>query len=57
MSSAERLEIFVEEPSAEAFLRKFLPRVLPATWKLDQNVFVRPHEGKSDLAKSLNQKA
>lgn len=49
----ERLEILVEEPSMEFFLRGLLPRVLPAQFRLDENCFIRAHEGKSDLQKSL----
>ena len=39
------------------FLQGFLPRVLPKGYALDANVFIRPHQGKSDLIKSLRQKA
>lgn len=49
----KRLEILVEETSMEVFLRGILPRVLPYNYKLDQNCFVYPHEGKSDLQKRL----
>ncbi len=57
MSYAEaRLETFLEEQPAELFLRGLLPRILPAGWEVDVNIFLRPHEGKSDLAKSLPRK-
>lgn len=35
------------------FLRILLPRLLPAGWKVDDNVFIRKHQGKSDLKKSI----
>lgn len=40
----------------EYFLRGLLPRILPPEIKLDVNCFIRPHEGKSDLKKSLKNK-
>lgn len=51
------MEILVEEPSMEHFLRGLLPEVLPEGYLLDQNCFIRPHEGKSDLRKSIPKKA
>ena len=54
--SGERLEIYVEEPSMDQFLRGLLPRILPLAWRLDSNVFIRPHEGKTDLQRSLRRK-
>jgi hypothetical protein len=51
-----RFEIFTEEQSMEIFLRELLPRILPPEIKLDRNCFIRPHEGKSDLKKSLRNK-
>lgn len=50
---SKRLEILVEEKSMEQFLKGFLPRVLPAGFSLNENCFVYPHEGKSDLQKRL----
>ena len=50
------LEIFTEESSMENFLRELLPRILPPGLELDRNCFIRPHEGKSDLRKSLIKK-
>lgn len=50
------MEILTEEQSMETFLRGFLPRVLPDGYVLDQNCFIRPHEGKSDLKKSIPRK-
>lgn len=50
------LEIFTEERSMENFLRGLLPRILPSDFQLDINCFIRPHEGKSDLKKSLIRK-
>jgi hypothetical protein len=51
-----RLEIFTEERSMEFFLRALLPRILPSGFELDVNCFIRPHEGKSDLKRSLSKK-
>lgn len=50
------LEILTEEPSMELFLRGLLPRILPPAYILDENCFIRPHEGKSDLKKSIPKK-
>jgi hypothetical protein len=47
------LEILTEEPSMEYFLRGLLPRILPKEYVLDENCFIRPHEGKSHLQKSI----
>lgn len=49
----DRIEILVEELSMEVFLKGLLPRILPENYKLGQNCFVYPHEGKSDLQKRL----
>jgi len=43
------LDIFVEEPSAEAFLRAMLPRRFPA----GRSFKVLPHQGKDDLLAKL----
>lgn len=51
-----RLEILTEEISMENFLRGLLPRILPADYYLDVNCFIRPHEGKDHLRKSLPRK-
>lgn len=46
---AEHLEILVEEPSMEAFLKELLPRVMG-----DQATFsIYPHQGKQDLLGKL----
>lgn len=52
----EYLEILVEELSMEYFLRDLLPDVLPEGFILDENCFIRPHQGKSHLLKSLPKK-
>lgn len=49
----DRIEILVEELSMEVFLKGLLPRILPEDYKLGQNCFVYPHEGKNDLQKRL----
>lgn len=38
------------------FLRGLLPRILPPDYLLDINCFIRPHEGKSHLQKSIPRK-
>jgi hypothetical protein len=43
--AAAHLEVLVEEPSMEAFLRALLPRLLP----LDRTFDVHPFQGKGDL--------
>lgn len=43
------LEVLVEEPSMEAFLRELLPRVLPA----ERSFAIYPFQGKSDLLGKL----
>lgn len=50
------IEILTEEPSMEYFLRGLLPRILPDDYAVDVNCFIRPHEGKSDLKKSIPKK-
>ncbi len=47
--AATHLELLVEELSMEAFLRAFLPRMLPA----DRTFEVHPFQGKSDLLGKL----
>lgn len=46
---AEHLEILVEEPSMEAFLREFLPRLLPETTTFE----IYPYQCKDDLLAKL----
>ncbi len=50
--SAAHLELLVEEPSMEAFLRALLPRLLPQ----DRTFEVHPFQGKSDLLGKLEQR-
>lgn len=47
-----RLIILAEEESMKAFLDPILPRLLPASWTFT----VIPHEGKSDLERSIPRK-
>lgn len=49
----KRLEILVEEHSMEVFLKGLLPRILPVRFKVGENCFIYPHEGKSDLQNRL----
>ena len=50
------VEILVEEPSMENVLNIILPQILPEGYQLGINCFIRPHQGKSDLQKSLPKK-
>jgi hypothetical protein len=49
----EYLEILVEEKSMGAFLEVFLPKLLPTGFSLNENCFVRTHNGKQDLQKKI----
>lgn len=51
-----RIEILVEEQSMEELLRILIPKFAPERWVLDENYFIRPHQGKQDLQKSIPQK-
>jgi len=51
-----RIEFLLEEPSMKRFLQNLLPRILPPEYKLGENYFLRPHEGRSDLQKSIPKK-
>ena len=48
-----RVEILVEEQSMECCLREILPKIVSENWTLDENYFIRSHQGKSDLRKSI----
>mgnify|MGYP005823249739 CR=1 FL=1 len=48
-----RIEFLLEEESMSNFLKIILPKILPSDIILDRNCFLRPHSGKSDLAKSI----
>lgn len=52
----EIVEILVEELSMKNFLSGLLPRILPEGFELNTNCFVRAHEGKQDLQKSIPKK-
>lgn len=51
-----RIEVLVEEPSMKNLLEIILPKILPIGYKLNDNCFIRPHQGKSDLQKSIPKK-
>lgn len=51
-----RVEILVEERSIKEVMRNILPKILSDKWKLDENYFIREHEGKSDLRSSIEKK-
>lgn len=55
-STEHRLEILVEEKSMEIFLWSILPIILPDPYRLDGNCFIRTHEGKQHLKKSIKGK-
>lgn len=40
----------------QSFLQSILPRILPPTYRLGENCFIRTHEGKADLQKSIPRK-
>ena len=50
--AANHLELLVEEPSMEAFLRALLPRLLPH----DRSFEVHAFQGKTDLMKKLEKR-
>jgi len=52
----ELVEILVEEPSMKNFLYGILPKILPAGYQLNINCFIREHQGKQDLKKSIPKK-
>lgn len=56
MNASFILEILVEEDSMRNFLAAILPRILPAAYRLGESCFVRSHEGKTDLKKSIRDK-
>lgn len=47
------IEILTEEESMMYFLKGLLPRILPEHFQYKENYFIRPHNGKSDLIRSL----
>ena len=51
-----RIEFLLEEASMEEVLRNLLPKILPSEYKLDENCFLRPHQGRTDLQKSIPKK-
>lgn len=50
-----RVIFLLEEPSMKDFLLGFLPRLIPG-WQHGINFLLLPHEGKSDLDKSIPKK-
>lgn len=52
----EQIEILLEEPSMMYFMEDVLPFILPEGYELGVNCFLRPHQGKSDLRKSIPRK-
>lgn len=52
----EQIEFLLEEASMAEVLKIILPKILPDGWQLYNNVFLRVHEGKSDLQKSIPKK-
>lgn len=52
----EQIEFLLEEPSMANALKVILPQILPEGLALDINCFLRPHQGKQDLQKSIPKK-
>lgn len=52
----DRLEFLVEEESMAEILKVLLPQILSDSWKLNENYFIRPHQGKQDLKRSIANK-
>lgn len=50
-----RVIFLLEEPSMKAFLLEFLPRLIPR-WQHEIDFLLIPHQGKSDLDKSIPKK-
>jgi len=50
------VEFLLEETSMENLLSIILPQILPEGYELNVNCFLRPHQGKSDLKKSVPNK-
>ena len=50
------VEFLLEEPSMVNCLEQILPKILPEGFVLNENCFLRPHNGKSDLLKSIPRK-
>lgn len=51
-----RVEFLLEEESMKNVLEILLPKILPDSYKLNENCFLRPHNGKSDLKNSIPKK-
>ncbi len=51
-----RVEFLLEESSMVNVLTEILPKILPKEYQLNTNCFLRPHQGKSDLRKSIPNK-
>jgi hypothetical protein len=47
-----RVVFLLEEPSMKVFLQTWLPRIVPG-WEEGANFLLVPHEGKSDLDRSV----
>ena len=56
IASLPRVEFLLEESSMENVLRVILPQILPQGYALGENCFLRPHNGKHDLQKSIPRK-
>ena len=51
-----QLEVLVEEKSMALILQVLLPKILPDGWIINENCFIRTHEGKQDLQHSIPNK-
>jgi hypothetical protein len=52
----QQVEFLLEEPSMANALKIILPQILPKGFELGINCFLRPHQGKQDLKKSIPKK-
>jgi hypothetical protein len=51
-----RVEFLLEELSMKNVLEVLLPQILPPEFVINENYFLRPHNGKSDLQRSIPNK-
>jgi len=52
----KEIEFLLEEPGMKNALEILLPKIMPKGYELNVNVFLRPHNGKSDLKASIPKK-
>lgn len=52
----QQIDFLLEEESMKSLLKVILPKIMPEKWVLEENVFLRPHQGKGDLMRSIPKK-